>query len=212
MKRQLIADQIMRQTFGRLTVIRKISPQVVECSCSCGGTKITRASSLNDGFTRTCGCATHPIKHGMTGTPEWRIWIGLQDRCDSHKNEAFEDYGGRGIFVCERWREFSAFFEDMKHRPSPLYSIERKDNNGPYSPENCKWATRDEQNNNKRNNAFIEFNGERRTIAQWSESLGIKRTTITARLRRYGYSVEEVLSIQDFRPRENARRHQEASA
>ena len=105
------------------------------------------------------------------------------------------DYGGRGITVCDRWREFENFAKDMGSTFSPELQLDRIDNDGPYSPENCRWATRTEQARNKRNNRRIEVNGVTLTLVEWSERLGIDQDNISNRLRR-GWTVERALELQ----------------
>lgn len=114
-------------------------------------------------------------------------------RCCNPKSQVYENYGGRGITVCERWLEsFENFFADMGVCPTGL-SIDRIDNDGPYSPENCRWATDKEQGRNKRTCRFLEMNGERLPLSEWAERLGIPENTIRNRLRR-GWSDERTLT------------------
>lgn len=132
--------------------------------------------------------------HGMAYSKTYKIWNGILSRCTRPRSTSYENYGGRGIAVCERWQMFPNFLADMGECP-PGSSIERIDNNGHYCPENCKWADRIEQGNNRRNNVIIEFNGEKLTAAQWGRKLGIARTTLIRRLRD-GKPIERVLSPQ----------------
>ncbi len=127
---------------------------------------------------------------------EFRVWAGIVQRCTNPNVDQWKDYGGRGITMCAEWRNsFETFLSDMGRRPSTKHTIERKDNNGNYCKDNCIWATREVQANNKRNNRRIEFNGETHTLMQWSKITGIDRNTIATRLNE-GYTVEQALTLK----------------
>ena len=132
-------------------------------------------------------------KHGMKDTPEWRVWASLRGRCNSQTHKAYHNYGDRGITVCERWESFENFLEDMGERPSSKHSIDRIDNDGPYSPENCRWATRNEQNRNKRTNRLLTHGGKTLCLAAWAEELSINYMTLLGRLK-FGWSVEQAIT------------------
>ena len=124
-------------------------------------------------------------RHGMSRTPEYRAWADIKARCFNPNNKNYSDYGGRGIGVCDRWKNsFNNFFADMGMKPSPKHSIDRIDNNGDYSAKNCKWSTKAEQENNKRNNRLITIGCVTLNIAQWTKEMGFARTVILDRLRR----------------------------
>lgn len=109
----------------------------------------------------------------------------MKDRCYNKNSSAFSRYGGRGIFICEEWRhDFAAFFNDMGQKPSARHSIERIDNDGPYGPENCRWATQTEQGRNRSNNLLVEVGGERKPLSEWCHQFNIDRTTVLSRLKR----------------------------
>ena len=116
----------------------------------------------------------------------------MLDRCERATNREYRNYGGRGIVVCERWHDFAAFRDDMGDTFRPDLELERADNEAAYSPSNCKWASRKEQQNNRRNNHRVTLNGVTKTVEQWSAETGIKANTIIYRLRR-GWPVERAL-------------------
>jgi len=135
----------------------------------------------------------------MTGTPTYVIWQRMKQRCDYEGAINYERYGERGISVCDRWaNSFENFLDDMGKVPSSEYSIERIDNEGDYTPENCCWATPTEQARNTRRNRMIEHNGEIHPLVEWSHITGLKRTTIARRLD-HGWSAEEALTTPVLR-------------
>ena len=137
----------------------------------------------------------HFVKtHGGTGTPEYEAWRHMVRRCENMKHPAYKYYGARGIHVCERWRDdFLVFLADMGLRPSSDYSLDRIDNQRGYGPDNCRWATSIEQQNNRRNNRILYFHAKSQSVAQWAIELGIKEDTIRKRLNR-GWSVVKTLT------------------
>jgi hypothetical protein len=184
--------------FGRLTVIErgtnKDNGRVITwiCKCDCGTYTTVRAPHLVNGTSCSCGClrierlqevvTTHGHSIGRVATSEFSIWTNMRSRCRNQNADGYINYGGRGITVCDRWdRSFEAFFEDMGPRPSPRHSIDRINNNGPYAPENCRWATKQEQARNSRQNHLIEIDGVTRCVAEWSEISGVLHSTITGR-------------------------------
>jgi hypothetical protein len=128
--------------------------------------------------------ANHSITHGMSASKEFGVWWAMRQRCENPRNKHFYNYGARGIIVCKRWMKFANFISDMGSRPFAGATIERKDNDGPYSPENCRWATRAEQQRNRRNNVKLTINGETAVLKDWAARHGISPVTVAARLRR----------------------------
>jgi hypothetical protein len=174
-----------------------------KCKCDCGANTIVRAAYLMEGHTKSCGCyrrlwtGEHQKKHGHAYkgkvSSEYRTWQMMRARCKDVKCKDFQNYGGRGIRVCEEWdRSFSAFLKDMGLKPKGM-SIDRIDNNKNYEPGNCRWATRQEQNSNTRANQFITFNGLTLTHAQWERKMDLGEGRIYARLKR-GWTEQEALT------------------
>lgn len=191
---------LVGKRFGKLVVISwagldKTSRSIWNCRCDCGQFAITCASSMKAGHKTSCGCLAHSgefkITHGKTESKIYKIWTSMKTRCYNTNDESYLRYGKRGIFICDRWLDFQNFYADMGD-PPPSHSIERRDNNGPYCPENCEWATILTQSNNKRTNRFFTYNGETKTPAQWSRQLGINLGTLYGRLETW--PVEKALS------------------
>lgn len=174
---------ITGKKYGKLTVshfshISKYGKSMWVCECSCGNKRNIQGSSLINGLSTSCGCnrinllVKRSKTHGKSRTKEHNIWKSMRMRCLNPKDSSYSGYGGRGIKVCKRWLKFENFYEDMGNNP-PGTSLDRKNNNKGYSKSNCRWATIFEQNNNRRSSIFIEYKGERMTIAQWSNKLKI---------------------------------------
>lgn len=133
--------------------------------------------------------------HGGRGTTEYNSWTGMIQRCENPNHPRYADYGGRGIKVCRQWRQsFATFIKDMGKKPAPRMQVERRDNDGPYDPKNCYWATRKQQANNTRASRFLEFDGQSLTISQWADKLGVRASTLQLRLA-HGWSVQQTMTI-----------------
>ena len=181
------------EVFGRLTVIRLVRTdwkRLWRCCCKCGNIVAAKSNDLRSGLIVSCGCRKrdHLIMmnttHGETESPEYRTWDNMVSRCECENGPNFRYYGGRGIRVCNRWREsFSNFLADMGRRPGEGYSLDRINNDGDYEPGNCRWATQKEQMRNQRNNRKITVDGVTKTLVEWSEESGLGWKTIEYRVR-----------------------------
>jgi hypothetical protein len=187
---------------GRLLVLEyvgiKNKRSMWNCLCECGACVAKSATSIKRaGKNLSCGCVKRGQKHLMCGTPEYGTWSAMQQRCGNHKFKQYQDYGGRGISVCERWKVFENFFEDMGHRPQGM-TLDRIDNDGMYEKSNCKWSTRSEQQNNRRDCRKFELNGEFLTITEISRKANISRTTLFLRLQK-NLSVKEAITHKKWK-------------
>ena len=171
------------------------------CACDCGNETVARTDSLKSGHTSSCGCVGLAsrqealTKHGYWGSRLYNTWHGMIQRCTNPNSRSYSRYGGRGIRVCTEWRNsFEAFCDwATANGYSDELTIDRIDVNGNYEPSNCRWATKQEQANNRRTSSIIAFKGESHTLAEWSRITGIKRSTIVSRLAQ-GWEIERVLT------------------
>ncbi len=181
------------QKFNKLTVLSfshmtKKSQSYWNCICDCGKEKIIRGGGLKNGNVKSCGCISKEIpnntKHNMTGTLIYCSWRNMIRRCYDFKEIGYYNYGGRGIKVCKRWlTSFINFYSDMGEKPKNK-SLDRINNNGNYTPKNCKWSTKKEQQNNRRNNISLTIDKITHTVAEWGRISKINRHVIYKRLRR----------------------------
>lgn len=196
------------QRFGRLAALNREANKSGRvmwlCRCDCGVTVVIRAFSLTTRKSRSCGCGQKEsarkrlTTHGMHRTTEYMIYQGMIGRCEQPAHSSYPDYGGRGIYVCTEWRNsFERFYSDMGPRPSRTHSIDRIDNNGPYSPTNCAWATPKQQANNrrprKRGHRYLTFRGETKTATEFARQFGLEPMTVIQRLNA-NWTVERALT------------------
>lgn len=174
--------------FGRWLVVSRAAPPWWNCVCDCGTEKAVRKCSLIDGSSQSCRCYSrefHSKLHGihyLSHTPTHHSWVTMKQRCYTPSHKSFKDYGGRGITVCERWREnFAAFAADMGVRPERT-TLDRIDNSGNYEPGNCRWASMHEQQNNRRSNRPITWRGETHNLKIWAHKVGLSCSTLRQRL------------------------------
>jgi hypothetical protein len=169
------------------------------CICECGTEMKVNGTSLRMGVSKSCGCLsadnvrTRLTKHGMTKHPLFGVWKGMLSRCNNPHAKSFPDYGGRGIKVCDRWLDFKAFHDDMIDAYGPGMTIERKDNEEGYSPGNCTWIPKAEQNRNRRSVIFIDTPVGRLSISDAARVAGVSWFAISNRVKK-GWSIETILS------------------
>lgn len=208
---------LIGQRFTRLTVIDRANPPdgykgrdaFWLCLCDCGTRRSASAKSLRHGTVQSCGClqkekaaetGRRNTKHGHARrgrvSDEYNIWNKMIARCSDPSDNAFADYGGRGIAVCDRWRGpdgFPNFFADMGQRPSRNRSLDRIDNNGNYCPDNCRWATRSEQSRNRRDRTPMTHNGRTMYLVDWAKEAGISIFLLHQRIYRLGWDFQRAI-------------------
>jgi hypothetical protein len=193
-------NDLATKKFGRLTIVKfshkvKYTP-MLQCICDCGNTTVVSKYAITHGLVRSCGCLKREtvgkngfkFKHGVCSkpnySPEYRTWIRMRERCNNKNKECYKDYGGRGIVVCERWNDFTLFLKDMGKKPSPKHTLDRfPNNNGNYEPDNCRWATWKEQQNNRRNTKWVEFNNIKIPFTVFVSTIGQTRNVIRYHLK-----------------------------
>jgi hypothetical protein len=194
--------RIIGKRFGSL-VVRSIVREAgmprakAWATCDCGRTVLLFTHHLKR--QGSCGCAGKERQraavslHGDSQSAEYAIWNAMRQRCENPKSTNYERYGGRGITLCRRWHDYTLFLADIGRRPSASYSLERKDNNGPYCAINCVWILRERQALNRRNNHLVTIGGESLPIAEWCRRLGRTHATIRMRIHT-GWDPVEALT------------------
>jgi len=192
------------ERFGKLVAIKRGTPKGKKatwlCICDCGNTTEVITSYLTGGNTKSCGCGSsrntigeRTRTHGMHNDSIYGVWCAMKRRCYNKNTKDYPNYGKRGIRVCDKWLSFEGFLEDME----PTYEIglmlDRTDNDGDYEPNNCKWVTREEQNNNKRNVKIYTVFGQTGSLAQLARHFGIKYETLRYRIKS-GWSIEKAVT------------------
>lgn len=192
----------MSERFGKWTRIQRLG-KYSECACDCGTSRMVLSSDLKRGASKSCGCTRHVAvakakaantTHGQTNSPEYGVWVDMRRRCYQKHRPDYHRYGGRGITVCESWRsDFLAFYRDMGPRPAKC-TLDRRDNRGPYSPENCHWASKKIQDRNKRTTVLHIFFGEPLTLVDAAERHGILVSTLRSRIVQRGWNPDRAVS------------------
>lgn len=204
-------NNLENKRFGRLIAIKVVDKSksrslIWQCKCDCGNVKNVPSTYLLGGDTQSCGClqlesekknikkAQDKAKtHGMSKTNLFRRWAGMKQRCENINNNAFNDYGGRGIKICDEWSSFENFRDwSLNNGYKPNLSIDRINVNGNYEPTNCRWATSETQANNRRDTVYLTINKARKTTKEWSNEYSIKPATIKTRIKA-GLIGEELL-------------------
>lgn len=212
-----IRKDLTGSRYGRLTVLSHEktpgSKTFWRCRCDCGNEVIVGYGELRYGNTKSCGCLrkevaslngkTNSTKHGMFGTRLYHIWDSMKARCYNEKHMAYKNYGGRGISICDEWRNsFEAFHTwALENGYSDELTIDRIDVNGNYEPSNCHWITANQQANNKRNTVYITISGVTKSAAQWAREIGVSRSAIYSRIK-YGWPESRLLAPTGSRNRE----------
>ena len=188
---RLIALEIVGRTKHRTTRWK--------CRCDCGVESVVQSRDLTHGHTRSCGClqreitSARSITHGLSKSSTYNSWLKMRTRCNNKTVINYAAYGGRGIRVCVRWdTSFENFLADMGERP-PNKTLDRIDNDGDYTPSNCRWATRSEQARNRRSTRMLTYDGRTQCLEAWADQLGINSVAIHTRLKR-GWPLADALT------------------
>lgn len=192
------------QKFGRLSVIKHLGSTYCECKCECGNIVNVLTSNLKSGHTKSCGCLNKELskqrhfKHGKTQSRLYHIYHSIKDRCYNKNYKRYNDYGGRGIAVCDEWQDdFQAFYDwSINNGYKDNLTIDRINNNGNYEPNNCRWVGMKQQQRNKRNNRNFTINGETRCLSEWCDILGLRYGTVLQRINVYNWSIEKALELE----------------
>lgn len=192
--------KLFNLTVQESTPISSQKGRLIEVMCDCGKLKYIDLSGFVRGRIKSCGCylrhnalLIRNKKHGLSYHATYTSWRCMIERCRNPKTYSWQYYGGRGIKVCDSWKNFSNFKNDMGQRPAGA-SLDRIDVNGDYCKENCRWATIEQQFSNTRRSRHVTLNGERLTVSQWARRCGLSAGTLWARLNT-GWTAEEALTL-----------------
>lgn len=196
-------NDLTGRRFHFLTVVKRAGSMRGRAAwlirCDCGRERVMTAPNILSGTSKSCGCMSRTLIarartiHGMCGTRTYGVWRGINKRCYEPSFIGWARYGGRGISVCDEWREsFSAFLRDMGEAPDGL-QIDRIDNDGNYCKTNCRWVAPKVNANNRHNNRQITWRGKTKTLVSWARLTGIREETISGRLAR-GWSLKRALT------------------
>lgn len=200
------------QRYGRVLVLefshrdKKLRQTKWKCLCDCGKVVILNGKTLRSGKSKSCGCYRSDLKrelayklgkrnitHGCTKTSEYLVWINMHNRCYKEKDCSYKYYGAKGVIVCDRWKEFTNFLEDMGNKPDSNYTLDRINPYGNYTPDNCRWVTKKDQQRNRREHKLLTHNGKTQCISIWAEEVGLTTNCLWRRIDN-GWSVEKALS------------------
>lgn len=210
----ILAEDLTGKRFERLVPIKQVGRSasrgvIWECKCDCGNIVTVKAQSLKSGETKSCGCFNRDksTKHGLCNTRLYRIWHGIKCRCYEEKNKKYYLYGAKGIKMCEEWKnDFKKFYEwSISNGYNEKLTIDRIDSEGDYEASNCRWANIYTQNNNRKINHYLEYNGEKHTIAEWARIYKVNRDFFYNRMRKNKkhYTVEEIFEQLEEKRRDN---------
>ncbi len=202
-----MAIELIGQRFGMVTVLffngSENNNRIWKCICDCGNVVKKTTKQLHGGKSDSCGCLQKNILsqrnknnalHGLSRHPIYKVWSSMMHRCYSEIDKSYNDYGGRGIIVCERWHKFENFYEDVVGGYKKGLQIDRENVNGNYELSNFRWATTIEQARNKRNNIYIEYEGEVYFMSDLAKQFNILPETVNSRLKR-SYSIKDALTL-----------------
>lgn len=197
---------LTNKKFGRLKVIsyegnNKYRKALWLCRCDCGKTKIVLGSSLLNNSTKSCGCYNREkskknfLKHNLSYSKLYKVWQGIKTRCYNNNFIYYCNYGGRGIKMCDEWKnDFVTFYDwALNNGYQEGLTIDRINNNDDYCPTNCRWTTREEQNNNMRKTILVEYKGKLRTITELANEFGLKRKELYYKLKK-GWTIEQIIN------------------
>lgn len=197
--------------FGQLTTIKIDRPsnrtQYWLCKCDCGEYTVKNLHELLTRKRKSCGCLerttgfTSNLKHGLNKTREHNIWVGIKKRCRNKNSIGWKHYGSKGIDYCDRWEDFINFISDMGPAPTSNHTIDRIDRTKGYCPENCRWATMKEQNQNKPNNVWVEYDGKRMILSDWAKYIRMDVSTVFKLYKEY--SIEQIIKKEYLKRRKN---------